>query len=217
MIPPMTRPLTRTLWSLAAALSVAVAMFSYRYLPRMGLMDPDILANLFARPWLDVHVAGAATALLLGPFQFLPGLREKHWRLHRWMGRTYVVGCIAGGVGGFIMAFGSKAGPVATVGFATLAVCWIIANAQAWRMALARRFVAHRAWMIRSFAMTFAAVTLRLDLVVLPLFGLSQDDAYVAGAYVSWIPNLVLAELNLRGAFAGRPRAYSPSNSAVDR
>lgn len=216
----MTRPLTRTLWSLAAALSVAVAMFSYRYLPRMGLMDPDILANLFARPWLDVHVAGAATALLLGPFQFLPGLREKHWRLHRWMGRTYVVGCIAGGVGGFIMAFGSTAGPVATVGFATLAVCWIIANAQAWRMALARRFVEHRAWMVRSFAMTFAAVTLRLDLVVLPLFGLSQDDAYVASAYVSWIPNLVLAELYLRGAFAGRPntpRAYSPSNSAVDR
>ncbi|MDP3852959.1 DUF2306 domain-containing protein [Phenylobacterium sp.] len=217
----MTRPLTRTLWSLAAFLSVAVAIFSYRYLPRMGLMDPEILANLFARPWLDVHVAGAATALLLGPFQFLPGLREKHWRLHRWMGRTYVIGCIAGGIGGFIMAFGTTAGPVATVGFATLAVCWITANAQAWRMALARRFVEHREWMVRSIAMTFAAVMLRIDLLVLPLLGLSPDDAYVATAYVSWIPNLILAELYLRGAFARRPNprriAYRPSNSAVDR
>ncbi|WP_332766139.1 DUF2306 domain-containing protein [Phenylobacterium sp.] len=212
----MTRPLTRTLWGLAAFLSLGVAIFSYRYLPRLGLMDPGILANLFARPWLDVHVAGAATALLLGPFQFLPGLREKHWRLHRWMGRTYVVSCIVGGIGGLVMAFGSTAGPVAGVGFGVLAVCWITANVQAWRMALARRFVEHRAWMIRSFAMTFGAVTLRLYLPLFPLIGVSPADGYVATAYISWIPNLIVAELYLRGAFTRRV-AYRPSNSAVDR
>ena len=61
-----------------AFLSVGVAVFSYRYLPRLGLMSPGVLANLFSRPWLDAHVAGAATALIVGPWQFLPGLRKRH-------------------------------------------------------------------------------------------------------------------------------------------
>jgi uncharacterized membrane protein len=200
----MTRPLTRSLWTLYALLSAAVALFSYRYLPRVGPLAPDILANLFARPWLDVHVAGAATALLVGPVQFLPWVRRRLPALHRTLGRIYVVGCLAGGVGGLVMAFGTTAGPIATAGFASLAVCWIIANVQGWRLAMARRLDAHRAWMLRSFALTFAAVTLRIYIVVLPMLGVAPIDAYRAASFLAWIPNLILVELYLRGAF-GRP------------
>lgn len=195
----MTRLLNRSLWTLYALLSAAVAIFSYRYLPRIGLLSPEILANLFARPWLDVHVAGAATALLVGPLQFLPWVRRRFPAVHRTLGRVYVVGCLAGGVGGLVMAFGSTAGPIATVGFASLAVCWITANVQGWRLAVARRFDDHRAWMLRSFAMTFAAVTLRIYIVALPMMGVASIDAYRAAAFVSWIPNLILVEFYLRG------------------
>ena len=170
-----------------------------------GPMSPDILRNLFQRPWLDVHVAGAATALLVGPFQFLSRLRTARRALHRWLGRIYVAGCLTGGVGGLVMAFGSTAGPVATAGFGSLAAIWIVANVQGWRMAAERRFVAHRAWMIRSFAMTFAAVTLRLYLPLFPLLGASFLDGYRAVSFLSWVPNLILAELYVRGAFARRP------------
>lgn len=194
----MTRLLNRSLWTLYALLSAAVAIFSYRYLPRVGPLGPEILANLFARPWLDVHVAGAATALLVGPVQFLPWVRRRLPALHRTLGRVYVVGCLAGGVGGLVMAFGSTAGPIATVGFASLAVCWIVANIQGWRLAVARRFDAHRAWMLRSFAMTFAAVTLRIYIVVLPMWGVAPIDAYRAASFLAWIPNLILVELYLR-------------------
>ncbi|WP_029914422.1 DUF2306 domain-containing protein [Caulobacter sp. UNC358MFTsu5.1] len=195
----MTRLLNRSLWTLYALLSAAVAIFSYRYLPRIGPLGPEILANLFARPWLDVHVAGAATALLVGPLQFLPWVRRRFPALHRTLGRVYVIGCLAGGVGGLVMAFGSTAGPIATVGFASLAVCWITANVQGWRLAVARRFDDHRAWMLRSFAMTFAAVTLRIYIVVLPMMGVAEIDAYRASAFLAWIPNLLLVELYLRG------------------
>jgi uncharacterized membrane protein len=202
----MTGWKNRTLWGLAALLSAGVALFSYRYLPRIGPMSPGILQNLFQRPWLDVHVAGAATALLVGPVQFLARLRAHHRSLHRWLGRTYVVACLTGGVGGFFLAFGSTAGPVATAGFGSLAVIWIIANIQAWRMAVARRFDVHRAWMIRSFALTFAAVTLRLYLPLIPLAGVSFVEGYRAISFLAWVPNLILAELYLRGAFARAPR-----------
>jgi uncharacterized membrane protein len=203
----MTRLLNRSLWTLYALLSAAVAIFSYRYLPRIGPLGPEILANLFARPWLDVHVAGAATALLVGPVQFLPWVRRRFPGVHRTLGRIYVIGCLAGGAGGLVMAFGSLAGPIATVGFASLAVCWIVANVQGWRLAVARRFDDHRAWMLRSFAMTFAAVTLRIYIVVLPMLGVAPIDAYRASAFLAWIPNLILVELYLRG----RPKRAVPA------
>jgi uncharacterized membrane protein len=205
----MTRSLTWTLWTVYALLSAAVAIFSYRYLPRIGPLAPDILANVFARPWLDVHVAGAATALLIGPIQFLPWIRRRLPALHRTLGRVYVIGCLSGGVGGLVMAFGSTKGPIATAGFASLAACWIVANVQGWRLAVARRFDEHRAWMLRSFAMTFAAVTLRIYIVALPMLGMAPLDAYRASAFLAWVPNLILVELWLRGELGRRTRLAS--------
>lgn len=186
-------------WGLAGFLSTAIALFSYRYLVGVGLLAPNIIANLYARPFLYLHVAGAATALLVLPVQVLPRLRSRNPKLHRWTGRIYVGGCTAGGLGGFVLAFGSTAGLPVTIGFGLLAPIWVGATIMGWRMAVARRLVEHRAWMIRSAALTFAAVTLRLYLPVLQLAGLNFLLAYRLTAFISWIPNLILAELFLRG------------------
>jgi hypothetical protein len=206
----MTGRLNWSLWGLAAFLSAGVALFSYRYLPGIGPLAPPILANLFARPWLDIHITGAATALLVGPLQFLPWIRRKHRGVHRWLGRVYVVGCLIGGAGGLVVAFGSTAGPIATAGFGSLAVIWIVCNVQGWRMALARRFDVHRAWMIRSFALTFAAVTLRLYVPLIPLTGFSFVEGYRAVSFLAWIPNLIAAELYIRGVFNFRRERLAP-------
>jgi hypothetical protein len=61
-----------------------------------------------------------------------------------------------------------------------------------------RRFVDHRAWMIRSFALTFAAVTLRLYLPLAAVLSLDFVDAYRAISFLAWVPNLVVVELYLR-------------------
>jgi len=186
-------------WGVAGFLSAAIALFSYRYLVGVGPLSPGILANLYARPFLYLHVVGAATALLMMPLQFLPRVRSRLPRLHRWIGRTYVMGCTAGAVGGFALAFGSTAGLPVTIGFGTLAPIWLGVTLMGWRTAVARRFPQHRAWMIRSAALTFAAVTLRLYLPLLQLSGVDFLLAYRLTAFISWIPNLILAELYLRG------------------
>lgn len=203
----MTSRVNRAAWGLAAFLSAGVALFSYRYLLAIGPRSPEILANLFAKPWLDLHIAGAATSLLLGPLNLLSAIRRRAPRAHRWIGRTYIVGCLIGGAGGLAIAFGSFAGPIATGGFASLAVCWIVANVQGWRLARAGRFADHRAWMVRSFAMTFGAVLLRLYLPLIPLFHVSFVEGYRAISFLAWVPNLVLAEFYIRRT--ARPRAPS--------
>lgn len=195
----MTNPARqRAAWWIGMVMSLAIAMSAFRYLPRVGPMSPDILANTFARPWLALHVGGAATALLAGPFQFLPGLRRRWRTVHRIVGCVYVLGCIAGGIAGFVLAFGSTAGLVATAGFGLLAPIWIAATVQGWQLAMLGRYAEHREWMIRSFALTFAAVTLRVFLPVGPLLGASFEDGYRALSFLSWVPNLIIAEAYIR-------------------
>jgi len=193
---------SKGLWALGALLGAAVALVSYRYVLGVGLFAPNVMQNRFVQPWIVVHAGGASTALLVGALQFLPRFRARGARTHRWVGRLYAAGCLAGGVSGLVLAVGTSAGPLAGWGFGLLAVCWLATTAQGWRFARSRRFEDHRRWMIRSFALTFAAVTLRIYMPLAPLLGLDPLKAYVAIAWLCWVPNLLAAELWLRG----RPR-----------
>jgi hypothetical protein len=193
---------TSPFWGLGAVLSISVALFSYRYMPQLAFGAPLILANTLSRPWLYMHIIGAATALLIAPFQLLPALRRGRGSWHRWLGRIYMICCLLGGVGGFVSAFGSTAGPVATAGFASLAMLWVFVNSVGWLRATQSRFAEHRRWMIYSFALTFAAVTLRLYLPIFPLLHLSFVVGYRTVAWMSWVGNLIAAEIYLRAADA---------------
>jgi hypothetical protein len=175
-----------------------VALVSYRYFLGVEDVPPVIATNSFRNPWLMIHVAGAATALLIGPLQFSNRLRARFREVHHWIGRTYVVSCLVGGVAGFVLALGASTGLISTLGFGSLAIAWIVTTSLAWRRVMQQRFVEHRAWMIRSFALTFAAVTLRLYLPLAAVLSLDFVDAYRAISFLAWVPNLVVVELYLR-------------------
>jgi uncharacterized membrane protein len=184
-------------FAVVALLAVALALFSYRYLlPHVPLGAPNVLANRFVRfGALTIHAGFASTALLIGSFQFVPWLRKRWPRVHRWTGTTYVICCLTAGVAGLVLALGSTAGLAATLGFGSLAIVWILCTAQAWRFARARNFARHERWMIRSFALTLAAVTLRLYLPLAGGLRFDMGTAYQAISFLCWIPNLAIAEL----------------------
>ena len=202
----MTGRISIGLWTLMGVLSVSIAIWSLRYLlPDTPLLPPDVAKNLMRHPWLVVHAGLASVALIVGPIQFVPKLRAARPRLHRGLGRVYVFACLAASGAGLLLAWGTNAGPVAQMGFGTLAVAWIVCTVQALRLAMARRIVEHRRWMIRSFALTFAAVTLRLYLPIAPILGYPFMDGYRIISWMAWVPNLIVAELYLRRAGLLRP------------
>ena len=204
----MTKKTSAIGWSVLALLSVGIAGYAYHYLLPNAFVPPPIKANPLAMPWLFVHAGLAATAMLLGPFQFLQPIRTRVPILHRWMGRTYVFACLGGGFAGLLLSTGSTAGPVARLGFGLLAVIWLITTSMAWNKAHTRRFEEHRRWMIRSFALTFAAVTLRLYMPIAAIAHLDGLTAYRAIAWLAWVPNLIVAELYLaRGRVRRVPAA----------
>ncbi|WP_240621414.1 DUF2306 domain-containing protein [Caulobacter zeae] len=201
-LPPMSWR-ARLAWIVVGLLCLGIAAYSARYLLSPPQAPAQALGNPRGVPWLVIHIAGSVTALVLGSLQFIPALRRGAAPPHRWTGRVYVLGCLVGGVAGLVLAPGSYAGPIATTGFGLLAVIWIAVNILGWRAAVQGRFVAHRRWMIRSWALTLAAVTLRLYLPLVMVLDLPFLPWYRAISFLAWVPNLIAAELWLRRA--GRP------------
>lgn len=186
-----------------ALAAYAVAMYSIG--PGSERLHPAIHANFLRHPLgIATHVFAAALALLLGPLQFSTRARRRWPALHRWTGRVYLgVAVLVGGIAGLYMSAFAFGGTPARLGFAALALAWLATGGIAYRAARARDWAAHRRWMVRNFALAFAAVTLRLYLPPAIVFGLPFETAYAAIAWLCWVPNLLLAEWLL---LADRPR-----------
>lgn len=185
---------------LAAMALPALPLALLAYGTALGLVPaPEpVSGNRVLSGLLPAHAALGATALLLGFPQLVPALRNGHPRLHRWTGRAYVLCCLLGGAAGLVLAFGASTGAVTTFGFGALALLWMATTATGWRLARRGRTADHRRWMIRSFALSFAFVTFRLELQAGVLLGLPFAAAYQGAAVLCWITNLLAAELVLR-------------------
>jgi uncharacterized membrane protein len=140
------------------------------------------------------HVSGGAVALFVGAFQMNAGLRARFLQIHRWLGRVYVVAVLVGGLGGLGMATRSQGGLVTHIGFGLLAVLWLATTAAAYRQIRRGDQANHRRWMLRSYALTFAAVMLRVYLPIALAAGVPFIDAYQAIAWACWVPNLLVVE-----------------------
>jgi uncharacterized membrane protein len=186
------------LGSVMAILSIAIAGVSARYFTFNPAVSAEILQARMAThdPWLFLHIGGGVVALAVGSFQFSRLLRTRYLNLHRWMGRIYLAAVAIGGVAAFRMALESFGGLPTHVGFGMLAVLWLATSAMAYLRVRERKVQAHREWMIRSFALTFAAVTLR---IWLPLFAIALKvdilQAYDTISWLCWVPNLLVAQI----------------------
>jgi uncharacterized membrane protein len=185
-------------WSLMFLLSLAIVAYAGAILVTRAFPDelwPSLHVHSFA---ISVHIVGAILALALGPFQFLPRLRSRKMNVHRWIGRLYLLGVLAGGSSGLYLAVFSYAGLSTHIGFGSLAVLWLASGLLAYRAIRARRIEVHRRWITRNFALTFAGVMLRLWLPASDAGGIPFDVAYPVVAWFCWVPNLVVAEVLFR-------------------
>jgi hypothetical protein len=189
------RMLIRLGWSVMSVLALGVAAYA-----SMALWKPDaidFIANRegVLRSALIVHGAVGALALTLGPFQFVERLRRIRPWWHRGSGRIYLACILISGITGLWLSFYTPGGLPATSGFFVLAVLWLLTGALAFRAVLKRDYAAHRAWMMRSYALTFGAVTLRIYLGLgVPIAGFPFDHVYGMAAWASWALNLLFVE-----------------------
>lgn len=174
---------------------ISIVMYATRYF--WGPAADDHFAR-YLLP-LRFHIAGGMGALLAGPWQFSEKLRTRALSLHRWLGRFYLLAVGLGSIAGFAMATVSEQGLPTHFGFGILAVLWFWSGLQAYRMVRRGNIAAHRRWMIRNFALTLAAVTLRIYLpIMLGVLHWDFRPSYIAVSWLCWIPNLLIAEWMVR-------------------
>jgi uncharacterized membrane protein len=180
-------------------LSLGVAGYAavaYSLFPVGAMVHPDMRAAFEAqRAAVYAHVFASAVALVLGPFQFSTQLRSNYPSLHRVSGRLYLgVGVLVGGLAGLTLSMHAHGGIVGRLGFAVLALAWLTTGLRAYRAIRRRDIPAHHRWIVRNFALTFAAVTLRLWLPGSVAAGVPFGLAYPVIAWLCWVPNLIVAE-----------------------
>ena len=153
-----------------------------------------------------VHVFTSMLALAAGFTQFAPWILRHRPRLHRWMGKAYVLNvCFVTGPASLIMAFYANGGFTSRLAFGILATAWITTTAMGWREALRRNWAVHREWMMRSYALTLSALTLRVwKYLLVLLFDPRPMDVYRLVAWLGFVPNVLLAEWLIRRRRARR-------------
>ncbi|GAB4013942.1 hypothetical protein GCM10028808_34790 [Spirosoma migulaei] len=205
----MTIYLKKGMLYVAYALILIVALYALTYfIPNRPspFLEHKPLQNILWRIAFWTHVGLGAVALALGPFQLSVKRRQRNLSLHRQLGKLYVVSILLASLGAFYASFFADTGLIASLGFGTLAVVWFYTTLRAYQTIRQKKVNEHRAWMYRSYAVTLAAVTLRIILPVeLALFHLPFTVAYPIVAWLCWVPNLLVVEWWLSRRFITRP------------
>lgn len=182
-------------WGVMAALAAIIALYAIAVLVVPPMRPPFLQQRFLMMPVAaTLHLAASAVALLAGALQHNATIRGRFLNFHRWTGRTYVVAVFLGGTAAFALATASQYGLPTHVGFGLLAALWLTATGMAYWRIRAGDQSSHQRWMIRSYALTFAAVMLRIYLPVSQMVGIPFEPAYQTIAWLCWVPNLVVAE-----------------------
>ena len=145
------------------------------------------------RHLLIPHTLAGIFALLIGPINFSSRIRERRPRLHRVLGRIYVVSVFVGAATGVALALGRPGLP----GTSMQAAAWIICTTAAVVAARNRQVVQHRQWMARSYAVTFTFISSRV-LNLWPLYWSHVGDTLAAVGVIAFtLASLLIVDLGL--------------------
>ncbi|HTK06374.1 MAG TPA: DUF2306 domain-containing protein [Ktedonobacteraceae bacterium] len=204
---PRKKPISRGIipWIIMTVLAIGITIYATPYITFNPAVS-RIPLNPAAAWHFTIHAIHAitgGTALLVGPFQFLNRFRVRYPAAHRVMGRIYMICVAIGSLAALYSAFVSLDGFVAQVGFVFLAIIWFYSVLQAYRAIRRGNIQLHRIWMIRNYALTFAAVILRIWLFSGIAYLVATHNyhgsptytpVYVSAVWFSWTSTLIFAE-----------------------
>ncbi len=198
----MSKIITRVLVLLLAIGVGIYAIIQYGlYSPQQaGLVSIKLRQPDFhLEPWIYVlyaHIATGVLALVIGPFQlFLKPADPRRERRHRLFGYVYVIAVTVSGIVNLYLAPFATGGWTTGLGFFLLDVLWVSTTWIALAKIVKNKVRDHKEWMLRSYALTFAAVSLRLWLpLLLFVYHGNFVAAYQVVAWLCWTLNLLVIE-----------------------
>lgn len=147
--------------------------------------------------WLLLpHIGAGFIALIVGPWQFWPWLRMKYQRLHRWMGRIYIVSVGISSIPGLYLAV-TNPNLHFRAGITGLALAWIVTGSLGYLTIRKGLVQEHREWMILNYVLTWSFVTFRVVVPFMKGLGYAPGDTLIF-TWLCWVPQLLITSLILR-------------------
>jgi len=156
-------------------------------------------AVLFLKPIYNwsfyLHIFAGMFCIGTALLQFSSSILRKRTKLHVWGGRIYVmVVLLLGAPTGLYMSFFAK-GSFAERGlFMFMAISWFFFTLKGFVTILNKQVLAHKIWMMRSYAMALTAVTFRVYYIILYLYDMPLTLNYEVSLWISVVGNLMIAE-----------------------
>jgi hypothetical protein len=142
-----------------------------------------------------IHILAGSLCILAALVQFSRMVLKKARPLHVWSGRVYVfVVVFLGAPTGLYMSFFAKGSIWERLLFMFMALFWFYTTVKGLTTILKKNVLAHKIWMIRSYAMAMTAVTFRLYHIVFYLLDWDHLHNYELSLWISVLGNMLIAE-----------------------
>ncbi len=148
-----------------------------------------------------IHVFTSILIITSGLLQFSKTILTKYTKIHRISGFIYLaVTLLISGPAALVMSFYANGGYPAQTSFVILSLLWIGTSFLAYHFVRKKDYERHGKWMVRSYALTLSAVSLRLYSYLFDVFHFTMDpvDLYILLSWLSWTLNLVIAEILIK-------------------
>ncbi len=142
------------------------------------------------------HVFTSIVVLLVGIPQFLPSFSFRFPRVHQGLGKIYVFLILGlASPSGLVMAYYANGGIFTQVSFSLQAILWFVFTYLGYYYIRQKDLEKHRNFMLRSFALTLSAISLRLlKWIIVATLQPPPMDTYKTVAWLGWLLNLAIVE-----------------------
>jgi hypothetical protein len=142
-----------------------------------------------------IHIFAGALCITTALIQFSRYILKKSKAIHRWSGRIYVfVVLFPGAPTGLYMSFFAKGSSWERTLFMFMAIFWFITTFYGLKAIYKKNVLAHKIWMMRSYAMAMTAVTFRVYHIIFYLLDWGHLENYELSLWISVVGNMLFAE-----------------------
>jgi len=155
------------------------------------------------KPYLTIfyiHVYSAIFVLLFGVFQFNSYVLKKYKNIHKIFGKLYFyILILFAAPSGIFIGYYANGGISSQISFILLGILWLYFTIKAIIFIKSKNIIQHKNYMMRSYALTVSAITLRFwKVIIVFLFQPQPMDVYQIVAWLGWLPNLFFVEYLIR-------------------
>ena len=154
-----------------------------------------LFSNRFYNSAFYIHIFAGAICILTALIQFSRFILKRSTAIHRWSGKLYVlvVLLLAAPTGLYMSSFAKGSAWERSL-FLFMALCWFITTLYGLTAIKKKNVLAHKIWMMRSYAMAMTAVTFRIYHIIFYMLDWDHLENYELSLWISVIGNMLFAE-----------------------